>query len=167
MPTIEVIQADLERKDHQEAVLTLIDGYSRDPLANNQSLPPAIREALVPGLRRHPTTVILLALDRSREGGGQPVGIAVCFLGFSTFAARPLLNIHDFFTAPEHRGQGVGRRLLEAAEATARQLDCCKLTLEVQENNHPARRLYAAAGFDQYTLAEAGGGAFYLTKPLR
>ena len=32
--------------------------------------------------------------------------------------------------------KGVGRRLLEAVEGKARELRCCKLTLEVMDNNH-------------------------------
>lgn len=161
MKTFAIIEADLGRPEHQQAVLELIDAYARDPLANGAPLARDIREALIPGLRRHPTTFILMAYD-----GALPVGIAVCFLGFSTFAARPLLNIHDFCTIASHRGRGVGRQLMAAVEHKARQLGCCKLTLEVQENNQTARRLYAAAGFGQYALADAGGGALYLAKPL-
>ena len=37
--------------------------------------------------------------------------------------------------------------LFAAIEQRARELGCCKLTLEVLENNHRARRVYAAAGF--------------------
>jgi GNAT superfamily N-acetyltransferase len=163
MPTaaIEVTDADLDNPAHQRAVVELIDGYAQEPLANGAPLAEEIKRALIPRLRKHPTTVILLALE-----GPRPVGIAVCFLGFSTFAARPLLNIHDIFSVPTHRGQGVGRRLLEAVEAKARRLGCCKVTLEVQENNHHARKVYAAAGFKQYALQDDGGGALYLSKPL-
>lgn len=160
-PDIAVTDADLGNPAHQQAVINLIDAYAQEPLANGAPLPEETKRQLIPGLRRHPTTVILLAHD-----GPRPVGIAVCFLGFSTFAARPLLNIHDIFTAPSHRGQGVGRRLLEAVDAKARQLGCCKVTLEVQENNHHARRVYQAAGFKQYALQDAGGGALYLSKPM-
>jgi ribosomal protein S18 acetylase RimI-like enzyme len=67
---------------------------------------------------------------------------------------------------PTHRGRGIARKLMDAAEAKARSLDCCKLTLEVQENNHRARRLYARAGFAQNAYQEAAGGALFYTKPL-
>jgi ribosomal protein S18 acetylase RimI-like enzyme len=73
--------------------------------------------------------------------------MAVCFIGFSTFAARPLLNIHDFAVAGAFRGQRVGARLLEHIEQKARELGCCKLTLEVKDDNHAARRLYKRFGF--------------------
>ena len=46
------------------------------------------------------------------------------FVGFSTFAASPLINIHDLHVEPEWRRQGVARLLLEAVEARARALGC-------------------------------------------
>jgi GNAT superfamily N-acetyltransferase len=118
------------------------------------------RREVIPGLRAHPTTLVFLAYQ-----GPEPIGIAICLRGFSTFAARPLINIHDFFVRPEHRGQGVARALLEATAQRARTLNCCKLTLEVLENNLPARRTYEAAGFTQGEyLPEAGGSLFFWKK---
>jgi ribosomal protein S18 acetylase RimI-like enzyme len=81
------------------------------------------------------------------ERGGEPVGVAVCFLGYSTFRGRPLLNLHDLAVLPAARGAGVGRALLDAVGARAKELGCCKVTLEVREDNATARRLYARAGF--------------------
>jgi GNAT superfamily N-acetyltransferase len=98
--------------------------------------------------------------------GAIPAGLAVCFRGFSTFAARPLINIHDYFVLPTFRGTGIGRMLLAAIERRAREIGCCKLTLEVQENNRHARGIYAAAGFSQAVYVAEAGGSLYLTKPL-
>jgi hypothetical protein len=50
-----------------------------------------------------------------------------------------LINISDFFVDPAHRGQGIGRMLLDAIFNEAAATECCKLTLEVQENNSQAR----------------------------
>jgi len=83
-----------------------------------------------------------LAYDKN-----EVAGIATCFLGFSTFAAKTLINIHDLAVAPNHRGHGVPRALLDAVEAKARDIGCVKVTLEVQENNERALRVYSAAGF--------------------
>jgi ribosomal protein S18 acetylase RimI-like enzyme len=105
--------------------------------------------------------VVFLAFD-----GDQAVGAAVCFIGFSTFAAKPLINIHDFVVLSGLRGKGVGRRLLEAIEGKARELGCCKLTLEVMDNNHRALRMYEAAGFARYALQKEAGTAIFMSKPL-
>lgn len=161
MSPIEIVEADLDRADHQQAIVELIDAYARDPLGNGSPLPANVRNALIPGLRQHPTTLIFLAYQESLA-----VGIAVCFRGFSTFAARPLVNIHDLAVLPGHRGQKIGRRLLAEVERKAREWGCCKLTLEVLENNALARRLYATQGFAQTVQQPAAGGALFLSKPL-
>lgn len=82
------------------------------------------------------------------------------------FAVRPLVNIHDFFVAPAHRGTGISRMLFAAIEQRARELGCCKLTLEVLENNHCARRVYAAAGFAPPQYAPGTCGSLFLATVL-
>ncbi len=158
---IRTVQADLDRPEHQAAVLAMVDAYSRDPMGDGAPLAPEARARLIPGLRQHPTTLIFLAYD-----GDVPVGVAVCFLGFSTFAAKPLVNLHDVSIVPTHRGRGIGRSLLAAVEAKARELGCCKLTLEVLDKNDRALRTYLAAGFRRYSLQPGAGEALFMTKPL-
>jgi len=161
MEPIDIIEADLNRDDHQRRVLALIDAYAADPMGNGQPLPAAVKKRLIPGLQKHPTTLVLLAVVNA-----EAVGIAVCFIGFSTFAARPLINIHDLAVLPGMRGRGVGRQLLAAVESVAREMGCCKVTLEVLENNHRALEVYAAAGFARATYTEAAGGALFFAKKL-
>ena len=154
---IKTIIADLNNLRHQEAVLYLVNAYAMDPMGNAKPLDSKVKGNLIDGLRKHPTTIIFMAYD-----GENPVGIAVCFVGFSTFYAKPLINIHDFAVLGSHRGQGVAQLLLDAVEQKALEMGCCKLTLEVLENNHRAMKVYHAAGFAQleYT-AEAGRALFY------
>jgi len=160
--SIRIVEADLSLAEHQEAVLAMVDAYSRDAMGNGKPLDQDVRTRLIPGLRRHPTTLIFLAFD-----GVQPIGAAVCFIGFSSFAAKPIINIHDFVVLPASRGKGIGRRLLEAVEAKARELGCCKLTLEVMDKNHQAIRMYQAAGFERYSLQEEAGVAIFMSKRLQ
>jgi ribosomal protein S18 acetylase RimI-like enzyme len=143
MQGITVFEADLNDVRHQTAILHLLNAYARDPMGAGHDLPTAVLDRLIAGLQQHPTAVIFLAFD-----GTVAVGVAVCFVGFSTFAARPLMNIHDLAVIADHRGQGIGRLLLEQVEVKGRQLGCCKLTLEVREDNHRAQRLYQKCGFD-------------------
>ena len=159
--TITIVEADLSRPEHARDVVAMTQTYARDPMGNGAPLDDAIAARLIAGLRSHPTTLIWLAYD-----GDRVVGIATCFGGFSTFQARPLINIHDLAVAPAQRGRGVGMRLLAAVEAKARALDCCRLTLEVQENNDKARRVYARAGFAQMIYGESAGGSLFYVKPL-
>lgn len=158
---VDIVEADLSQPGHQRDVLALTAAYALDPMGNNGPLAPEVLGRLISGLRDHPTTLIFLAyIDK------KAVGIATCFRGFSTFQARPLVNIHDLAVLPEYRGQGVGRKLLSAVEAKARELGCCRVTLEVQENNLTARRLYEHTGFAQAVYGKATGGSFFYVKPL-
>jgi GNAT superfamily N-acetyltransferase len=159
--SIEIRAANLQDPADAEALVYLLDAYARDPMGGGQPLDRDVAQRLVPALREHPGARVLLA-----SRGGRPVGVATCFLGFSTFAARPLLNVHDLGVLPEHRGSGVGRALLGAAEALARSLGCVKLTLEVLEDNERARRAYASFGFRDYELGGVARRTLFLTKPL-
>jgi ribosomal protein S18 acetylase RimI-like enzyme len=158
---IDVLEADLSKPQHQAAVLDLTRAYARDPMGNGGDLPQAIQSVLVGRLREHPTTLIFLAFH-----GHEPVGIATCFLGFSTFAARHLINVHDLHVVSGFRRHGIARRLLEAVEARARQLGCCKLTLEVQEKNHAAQALYRSLGFQGGQYEPEAGTVLFREKRL-
>lgn len=152
---MQVRAADLADAGDAGAVVSLLDAYARDPRGGGVPLSEQVRARLIPGLRVHPTTCAWLAFD-----GQQAIGVCVAFLGFSTFQARPLLNIHDLAVLPAARGAGVGGALLAAAEAHARAAGCCKLTLEVQEDNAPARSLYARFGFSDVTYGNSGPTRF-------
>jgi ribosomal protein S18 acetylase RimI-like enzyme len=158
---IEIIKADLERVDHQNAVVYLLDEYAKDLLGYLKPLPDIVKKNLVSGLKDHPTTLIWLALADDKYAG-----IAICFKGFSTFAAKPLINIHDISVLKEFRGMKIGKLLISEIERTAVITGCCKITLEVQENNLPAINLYEKSGFIQSTLAPEAGCQFFYTKLL-
>jgi ribosomal protein S18 acetylase RimI-like enzyme len=161
MLAVTIVEADLVRDEHQQAIVALLDAYARDPMGNGAPLTEGVKRRLIPGLRGHPTTLVFLAyLDVV------PVGLAICFSGFSTFAARPLINIHDLAVLPEQRGRGIGRQLIDAVVQKAQALGCCKVTLEVQENTRTARRVYELAGFRQAVHQDAAGGALFMSKPL-
>jgi ribosomal protein S18 acetylase RimI-like enzyme len=139
---VSVRLADLDTPHDAALVIRLLDAYACDAMGDGEGLPECVREDLVPGLRGFPGASVLLAFVDDH-----PCGIAVCFQGFSTFRARRLLNIHDFAVLTAYRRRGVGAGLLTAVESLARQLGCCKVTLEVREDNGAALALYERAGF--------------------
>src|SRR5262249_7008013 len=112
----DICEADFADPAHRSAILEVLDSYASDPIGGGQPLSAEVRERLVDGLREHPSALVLLAFAERRA-----VGIAVCFFGFSTFHARPLLNVHDLAVVPGLRGGGIGRALLDAVELRARQ----------------------------------------------
>lgn len=157
---MKIIQANLTDPTHQTALLDLLNEYAQDPMANGKPLDQDVLDRLIPGLQEHPTTIVFLAYLEEKA-----VGLANCFLGYSTFAAQPLINVHDLAVSREVRGQGIGRALLQAVEEHAKQLGCCKVTLEVFERNDRAKGLYESEGFTQLAYGEAGG-ALFMAKPI-
>lgn len=157
----QVIPVDLNNADHAMAWLELLDHYASDPMGGGEGLSDYAKLHLVGTIREVPGFHGALAwLD------GRAVGLIDCFAGFSTFAARPLLNVHDIVVRSELRGQGIGQALLRWAEVRARELGCCKLTLEVLANNTRAMASYKQAGFAPYVLDPAAGHALLLQKYL-
>lgn len=56
--------------------------------------------------------------------------------------------VDQLVVAPSARRHGVGRALMEAAEAHARTLGLGSLVLDVRPHNHGAEAFYASLGFD-------------------
>ena len=156
---LRVREADLGDERDAKGVIAVLDSYASAPVGGGRPLAFDVRERLIPKLREHPTSLVLLAFVDD-----EPIGIAVCFFGLSTFRAAPLLNIHDLAVLPQYHGRGVGRALLTAIEDHARRKGCCKLTLEVLDDNTRAQALYRRFGFDDVVVG--GSATRFLAKPL-
>jgi RimJ/RimL family protein N-acetyltransferase len=77
----------------------------------------------------------------------------VGFARESRLKTRHKGSIRSMYVAPEARGKGVGRSLLEQAIAEARrQPDLEQIALLVVSTNPGARRLYASCGFTVYGI---------------
>ena len=62
-------------------------------------------------------------------------------------AVGPEWEIENIAVAPDFRRQGIGRQLVAAVIAQARQEDAAAIYLEVRESNTAARGLYSSFGF--------------------
>ena len=156
-----VLPLDLADPAQATSWLDLLDHYASDPMGGGDGLSDYAKLHLVATMREVPGFHGALAwVD------GEAVGLIDCFAGFSTFAARPLLNVHDIVVHQSRRGRGIGQALLAWAEQRARQLGCCKLTLEVLSANTRAMASYQQAGFAPYVLDPAAGHALLMQKIL-
>jgi len=156
---VEIIRANYTDPRQRSAIPFLLNTYARGLLGFQKNIKTHILDALVPGLEQTHNAIVLLA-----RTDGQYVGMAICFLGFSTFHAKSLINIHDFMVLEDFRGQGIARALLGEIETVAYDMNCCKITLEVQENNTPARKLYRSVGFKDSFLDNEAGSQLFMTK---
>ena len=91
-----------------------------------------------------PNTTVLVAEDR-----GDVVGYSYATVeGVDYMSLRgPAGVLHDLVVALEHRGRGVGRRLLEETLAFLEAHGAPRVVLSTAEQNGAAQRLFARAGF--------------------
>ena len=106
--TVEAL--DLSDLKQAEIWLGLLDHYASDPMGGGDGLSDYAKLNLVATMQQVPGFHGALAwVD------GQAVGLIDCFAGFSTFAARPLLNVHDIVVHETRRGRGIGARHFSCA----------------------------------------------------
>ena len=161
---IHICRVDYADPVHASALVALLDAYAHDPMGGGAGLSEYAKTRVVAGLAARPQAFSVLAF--AQDANQTPVGLVNCIEGFSTFAAKPLVNIHDVIVLPDWRGQGVAGAMLEAVIQIARDRGACKLTLEVLSCNQKAMRTYAKLGFDAYQLDPEAGTAQFLQRWL-
>ena len=82
------------------------------------------------------------------EDDGEAVGYLVLTFGFSMEFGGTRAFIDDFFVRPSSRGKGLGATALETARKECLDRGVRALWVETGPEEHPARRLYARAGFE-------------------
>jgi GNAT superfamily N-acetyltransferase len=86
--------------------------------------------------------------------GGKLVGIVHYIFHRSTWTVGNYCYLQDLFTAPEARGKGAGRALIEAVYERAKAAGASRVYWLTQEDNASARSLYDQVadypGFVQY-----------------
>ncbi len=89
------------------------------------------------------------AVLRVAERAGEVVGYAYAAVeGTDYMSLRgPAGVLHDILVDPAHRGQGVGRALLEATLEALAAKGAPRVVLSTAERNETAQRLFASAGF--------------------
>lgn len=158
---IEVVKADYANAKHQADIPYLLDLYACDAMGGGKPLDPHAKENLVGLLADIPHAFsVLVYVD------DQPAGLANCFQAFSTFACKPLINIHDVVVVSQFRGLGLSQKILEKVEEIAVSIGCCKITLEVLSNNVAAKSAYQKFGFGSYELDPSAGSALFWQKTL-
>ncbi|MBS0269052.1 MAG: GNAT family N-acetyltransferase [Proteobacteria bacterium] len=82
----------------------------------------------------------------ARDDKGQALGIAAFVFHRSTWSLTWYCYLEDLFVAPEARGQGVGRALIEATYAEADRRGVNRTYWATQDDNATARKLYDRVG---------------------
>ena len=141
---MQLIKVDLNNEKHRSAVLRLLNDYMLDEMGIGEAMPGELGPKIIEGLKKHSGYLGFLI-----HVGDNFAALANCNLVFSTWKAKPLINIHDFIVSPKFRNRGVGLFLLRAIENYAREKGYCRINLEVRQDNLKAQNLYKKAGFKE------------------
>ena len=156
-----VLVADYSDELHASAIVNLMNAYAMDKMGGGEPLPEVVKHNLVSEMAKVPNAFTVLSFV-----DGKPAGLINCFVGFSTFKAKPLINIHDIIVISDYRGMQLSQLMLEKVEELALKKGCCKLTLEVLEGNTIAQNSYEKFGFANYVLDPEMGNAMFWQKAL-
>jgi ribosomal protein S18 acetylase RimI-like enzyme len=85
------------------------------------------------------------------ERGGRCVGLA---WGRIEASHRDVAHLFQMWVAPDHRGLGISRKLLDSVISWAVAQDAASLVLAVTCGDTPASRLYESAGFEAFGKPE-------------
>ncbi|MCK6388679.1 MAG: GNAT family N-acetyltransferase [Zoogloea sp.] len=142
------ISIRLAGPDDAAAVAPLFDAYRR--FYGQTADPEGAARFLLERLARQESE-ILIACDAD----GWILGFCQLYPTFCSVEARPIFSLYDLFVQPAQRRAGVGRRLLLAAEALARQRGKARMDLTTARSNHAAQALYESLGWtrDEVFLA--------------
>lgn len=76
-----------------------------------------------------------------------PLGFAQVSFNPSIWADEPVALLEELYVAPERRGEGVGRQLMEAVLTLARERPAAGIEVITGESDTAARGLYESVGF--------------------
>ena len=96
------------------------------------------------------------------EWHGEPVGLALWYYSFSSFAGRHGIYLEDLFVRLAFRGHGLGKALLAGLAQRCLDESLARLEWSVLDWNAPAVDFYKAQGaqlLDGWTRARMSGAA--------
>lgn len=158
---LELIRADYHNEQHSIDLLMLLNSYAIDPMGGGEELSDYVKSNLIKSMAsRQDVFTVLCYVD------SEPAGLINCIEGFSTFSAKPLMNIHDVTVLPKFRGLGLSGKMFVEVEKIAKEKECCKVTLEVLEGNTVAKNAYEKYGYSGYELDPEMGKAVFWQKKL-
>jgi ribosomal protein S18 acetylase RimI-like enzyme len=92
-------------------------------------------------------TVLVADWPPGARSDGGPAGYALLMPQPNAFTGEREVVVMDVWTHPALRGRGVGKTLLQQAEAYARSVGCASLTAQIALHNQASQALFRSAGF--------------------
>lgn len=98
--------------------------------------------------------------------GDGPEGFAQLDFHLSFWADGPIAFLDELYVVPDRRGEGLGRALMEAFLALARERGAAGAEVVTGEGDRAARRLYESPGFSNLIEGEGKERALFYEPDL-
>lgn len=154
MKNITIDKVDYRNPQQVETLIGLLDDYARDPMGGAEPLADEVKIRLAADLHKQSNIFSLIVSVDDKAAG-----FCNCVWGYSTFAAKPLVNIHDLAVVGDYRGMGLSQKLIDAVAEEVKLAGGVKITLEVLADNVVAQNAYRRYGFAPYELPGGAGCA--------
>jgi GNAT superfamily N-acetyltransferase len=135
-PQIRILQASV---DDLPAIARLFDAYR--VFYRQTSDLEAARRFIAERFKRRDSVIFFALAD------DEAAGFTQLYPSLSSVSMRPIWILNDLFVDPAHRGQGVGRRLMDRSRDFARASGAIRIELTTEGINATAQSLYRAAGY--------------------
>lgn len=154
MPEVSVRRAEAGDAAAVARLLHAFNAEFDEPTPDVATLAERAREMLAAG-----TIVVLLA-------GEGPDGLAQFRFLRSIWTGALDVYLEELYVVPGRRGEGIGRALLEATMATAREGGATHIDLNTSEDDTAALSLYESAGFTNREGRADGPAMLYYERDL-
>lgn len=135
---MEVREAGLEDLEHLAPLFDDYRSFYRQPSDLDGA-----RRFLADRLRGQESRIFL-----AEDEDGAALGFVQLFPSFSSVSLKRMWILNDLFVAPEARGSGVARALMDRARRLAKETGAKGLALETEPHNLPAKALYEDLGWE-------------------
>lgn len=129
-----------------ELLVRLFDNYR--VFYQKESDVAGARKFLTKRLSNNESVVFLASVEENREF--TPVGFTQLYPTFSSGRMAKNWILNDLFVEPDHRNQGIGKRLIDAAMQFAKDDGATFVKLETAKDNKTAQNVYEGIGFYMY-----------------
>lgn len=138
----------MAQKSDCKAILSLINELARYERAENE-VQMTLGELEESGFGNTSVWWGFVAVDDTPGADGKVVGMAICYVRFSTWKGE-CAYLEDLIVTETYRGKGVGRQLFQAVLDSSRAAGFKRLSWQVLDWNEPAIGFYGSfgAGFD-------------------
>ena len=93
---------------------------------------------------RNGESEIFMAMTEENEA----VGFTQLYPLFSSTRMKPMWLLNDLYVAPEYRGKGISKQLIDRAKKLAHDTNAAGIALETEKNNDIGNQLYPRTGFE-------------------